>query len=146
MSNGVSENLADGGHEVTVYAAVPNYPAGRFFDGYSNRSKKKEQCGKILIHRVWTIPRGKNTLSLLANYVTFPIAASIKVLFTKAAPDVVFVSQLSPIFMVLPGIVQKWKTGCGLVYWVQDIWPESATYTLGLHNRIVVGLLNAVCG
>ncbi len=145
-NNKISENLVDRGNEVEVYTAVPNYPSGYFFEGYSNRARKKEKWGNILIHRVWTIPRRKGSLSLFANYITFPVAASIKILFARKRPDVIFVSQLSPVFMVLPGIVQKWKTGCGLVYWVQDIWPESATYTLGLHNRFVVGLLNAVCG
>jgi glycosyltransferase involved in cell wall biosynthesis len=47
---------------------------------------------------------------------------------------------------MFPGIVLKWRSRCRLVCWVQDIWPESATYTLGLHNRLVVGLLNALCG
>lgn len=145
-NNEIADNISKRGHEVSVYTAVPNYPSGNFFEGYSNRSKRSEQWREIFVHRVWTVPRGKSALSLLANYVTFPIAASIKVLFTKARPDVVFVSQLSPIFMVLPAILQKWKTGCGLVYWVQDIWPESATYTFGLRNRLVVGLLNAICG
>ena len=32
------------------------------------------------------------------------------------------------------------------MYWVQDIWPESVTYTLGLRNRLVVGFLNLLCG
>lgn len=145
-NNSISEHLADSGNDIIVYTAVPNYPSGRFFDGYSNRSKREELWGKVHIWRTWTVPRGKGALQLLVNYVVFPVAASIKVLFAKTRPDVVFVSQLSPVFMVLPGIVQKWKTGSGLVYWVQDIWPESATYTLGLRNRLVVGLLNAICG
>lgn len=145
-NNSLSEHLADSGNDIIVYTAVPNYPSGRFFDGYSNRSKREELWGKVRIWRAWTVPRGKGAFQLLVNYVVFPVAASIKVLFAKTRPDVVFVSQLSPVFMVLPGIVQKWKTGSGLVYWVQDIWPESATYTLGLRNRLVVGLLNAICG
>jgi glycosyltransferase involved in cell wall biosynthesis len=83
---------------------------------------------------------------MLANFITFPVTASFEVLRRKAKPDVIFVSQLSPIFMVLPGIIQKWKTGSPLVCWVQDIWPESATYSLGLRNSVAVGLLNAFCG
>lgn len=146
LSNQAAKILSEKGNKVTVYSAVPNYPAGRFFDGYSNRLKIKEQWGTIPIIRVWTVPRGKNLLSLFANYVTFPVSASLKILFSKARPDVVLVSQLSPIFMVLPGVLQKWKTRCGLVYWVQDIWPESATYTLGLHNRFLVSILNSICG
>ncbi|MFN6962086.1 MAG: glycosyltransferase family 4 protein, partial [Rhodocyclaceae bacterium] len=32
------------------------------------------------------------------------------------------------------------------VYWVQDIWPESATFSLNLKNSLVVGALNRLCG
>lgn len=145
-NNRISKELSRRGHEVVVYTAVPNYPSGRIFEGYSNRLRRSERWGDIRIWRAWTVPRGRNALQLLVNYVVFPFAASMKTLFGKERPDVVFVSQLSPIFMVLPGAVQKWKTGSPLVYWVQDIWPESATYTLGLRNRFVVGLLNRLCG
>lgn len=146
LTNEASKDLSERGHAIEAYSAVPNYPAGKFFPGYSNRSRREEMWGKIKVWRARTIPRGKSALQLMANYVAFPLAASIKVLLGRAHPDVVLVCQLSPVFMTLPGIVQKWKTGCGLVYWVQDIWPESATYTLGVHNRFVISLLNAVCG
>ena len=32
--NDVAEGLASRGHSVTVYTALPNYPAGKFFPGY----------------------------------------------------------------------------------------------------------------
>jgi glycosyltransferase involved in cell wall biosynthesis len=108
--------------------------------------RREDQFGDVKISRAWTIPRGKSKLKLLLNYLTFPLAASIAILTRRRRPDVVFVSQLSPVFMVMPGIVQKWKAGSGLVYWVQDIWPESAIITLGIRSKIVIAILNAICG
>ncbi|MEW9613627.1 glycosyltransferase family 4 protein [Shinella sp. S4-D37] len=142
----MAENLSRNGHVVNVCCAVPNYPAGDFLDGYSNTARREDQFGDVKIRRAWTIPRGKSKLTLLLNYLAFPLASSIAILTRKQRPDVVFVSQLSPVFMVIPGIVQKWKTGSGLVYWVQDIWPESATITLGIRSKIFTAILNAICG
>ncbi|MHA6689590.1 glycosyltransferase family 4 protein [Devosia sp. A449] len=145
-NNNLAKEMMRREHEVAVFTAVPNYPAGKFFEGYSNCKRREDVWNGIRITRARTVPRGSSRFQLLLNYLAFPLAAGVKVLFGKARPDVVFVSQLSPIFMVLPGVLQKWKTGVGLVYWVQDLWPESATFTLGIRNRFVVGLLSTVCG
>jgi len=145
-NNRMAENISERGHAVEVYCAVPNYPSGEFFDGYSNGERRKDRLGEIRISRAWTIPRGKSKFKLLLNYLSFPLASGVGILIGKRRPDAIFVSQLSPVFMVIPGILQKWKTGCGLVYWVQDIWPESATFTLGIRSKVAIAVLNAVCG
>ncbi|MGE7368953.1 glycosyltransferase family 4 protein [Neorhizobium sp. NPDC001467] len=146
-NNAIAKELVRRGHEVDAVTCVPNYPAGKFFDGYSNRSKRNERWNDVNIHRAFTVARGKRSLSLIANYLTFPVAASwtmIRRLKTK--PAVSFVSMPSPLLQALAGIfLKKWR-GVPCVYWVQDIWPESAVYTLGIRNRFVIAVLNAVCG
>ncbi|GGB08331.1 glycosyltransferase WbuB [Brucella endophytica] len=126
---------------------MPNYPAGKFFDGYSNREKREETWNGVHIYRAFTVPRGKRALSLIANYLTYPVAAGWTMLRKlKGRPDVSFVSMPSPLLQALAGIfLKKWR-GVPCVYWVQDIWPESAIYTLGIKNRFIAGILNAVCG
>lgn len=145
-NNAMARELVRRGHEVDAFAGVPNYPSGHFFPGYSNTKKRTETWEGVNINRILTVPRGQRKWSLIVNYLTYSIAGSIKVLFEKKRLDVVFVSQLSPVLMMMPGIVMKWKMRRKLVCWVQDIWPESATYTLGLHNRLVVAFLNTICG
>lgn len=146
-NNALARELVRRGHEVHAFPSVPNYPAGRFFEGYSNNARREEDWEGVRISRTYTVPRGKGALSLVVNYVTYPIMASWTI-FRRLGPkaDVSFVSMPSPLFQAFAGIFLRWRTGTPCVYWIQDIWPESATYTLGLHNRIVVGLLNAVCG
>lgn len=146
-NNAIAQELTRRGHQVHAIPCVPNYPAGRFFEGYSNKSRREEDWQGIRISRAYTVPRGNNALSLIVNYVTYPIAASWT-MFLRLKPkvDVSFVSMPSPLLQAFAGILLRWRTGTPCVYWVQDIWPESATYTLGIHNRFVVGLLNALCG
>lgn len=143
----IARDLVRRGHEVHVFTSVPNYPAGVFFDGYSNDSRREETWQGLRISRVYTFPRGKTATALMLNYLVYPVSASWT-LFRRLAPpaDVSFVSMPSPLLQAFAGLFLRWRKGTPCVYWVQDIWPESLTYTLGLRNRVVVGFLNLICG
>lgn len=146
-NNAIAQELAHRGHEVHAFPCVPNYPAGRFFEGYSNTERREEEWENVRISRAYTVPRGRRTITLIANYTIYPVAASWTMFRQlKQRADVSFVSMPSPLFQAFAGIFLRWRTGTPCVYWVQDVWPESVTYTLGLRNRFIVGLLNAICG
>ena len=135
------------GHQVEVMTAVPNYPQGEFYPGYETGAPRTENVDGILVHRVRTIARGRRKLTLALNYLGFTFFGSIKALIGQfRKPDLVFLSQLSPVFMALPAALLARRFKVPLVYWVQDIWPESATHTLGLRNPLITGLLSAVSG
>jgi len=146
-NNAIAREMLRRGHDVHAISCVPNYPAGQFFPGYSNSLRREENWEGVRISRAYTVARGRTPLSLIANYLTYPVAASwTMVRKLRRGADVSFVSMPSPLLQALAGIVLRWRTGTPCVYWVQDIWPESATYTLGLRNRFIVGLLNGLCG
>jgi glycosyltransferase involved in cell wall biosynthesis len=147
LNNHVAKALVAAGHRVTVVCCVPNYPAGRFFEGYSNRRRKEEEWNGVHVRRVFTIPRGKSAAQLVANYLVYPIAASWRIFrLGRRSGDISFVSMPSPLFQALAGIFAKKLWKIPTVFWVQDIWPDSAIITLGLRNRLVIGALNALCG
>lgn len=146
-NNSITEELIRRGHSVDVVTGVPNYGREAFFEGYSNRERREEAWKGARVHRAWSVARGKGKLRLMVNYLTFPVTGSWTALRkVQRRPDVIFVSLLSPIFQAIPAIVLgRWR-GAPLVYWVQDIWPESAIHTLRLKNRLAVGALTALCG
>lgn len=147
FNNHVASELVQRGHAVKVVCCVPNYPSGEFSDGYSNRRRTHELWQGVEIHRVFTIARGRSVIQLLANYLTYPIAASWRIaLLGRERGQVSFVSMPSPLFQALAGIFAKKIWGIPSVYWVQDIWPDSAIITLGIRNRVAVALLNMICG
>lgn len=146
-NNAIAKELVKRGHSVDVVTCVPNYPAGAFFNGYTNSRKREESWEGVQIYRAFTIARGKSALSLMANYLVYPFAASWTIIRkTRKSADVSFVSMPSPLLQALAGILLKWRKGVPCVYWVQDIWPESAIYTLGIRNRLGIAVLNIVCG
>lgn len=146
-NNAIVETLVQRGHSVDVVTGVPNYGYDRFYDGYSNQQRREELWRGARIHRARTVARGKGKLGLLLNYLTFPLTGTITALHRiRRRADVSFVSMPSPPFQVLPAVVMNWLRGTPVVYWVQDVWPESAIHVLNLRNRAVIAVLSWVSG
>lgn len=132
------------GHEVTVLTAKPNYPNGRFYKGYNFFNKRTEYIQGAKIIRTSIIPRGNgNGIMLILNYISFIVCSFFTVHFRiRTKYDVVFVQQLSPVTMALPGIWIKKKQKIPLCLWVLDLWPESVTAASNIKNRLIIEWLN----
>jgi glycosyltransferase involved in cell wall biosynthesis len=121
----ICENLVESGHQVTVLTGLPNYPEGKILDEYKQRKKRKEVFNGVNIIRCIEIGRGKSKIKLFLNYISFMISGSFKTLFLKEKFDVIFVYQLSPIFMVIPAIIYKKIKGIKILLYCLDLWPDS---------------------
>lgn len=132
------------GHEVTVLTAKPNYPNGKFYDGYSFFNKKEEMINGAKIIRTPIIPRGSGKgISLLFNYLSFIFFSYFTCFFRiKENYDAIFVQQLSPVTMALPGLWIKKRQKIPLCLWVLDLWPESVTAASSIKNGFIVNTLN----
>ncbi len=131
------------GHEVTVLTGKPNYPKGVFFEGYSFFNKKKEIIQGAEIIRVPIYPRknGKG-IHLVINYLSFVFFSYFACLFrVKGKYDVIFIQQLSPVTMALPGIWLKKKNNTPIYLWVLDLWPESILAASNFKNNVVINLV-----
>ena len=147
LNNHVAAALAAQGHKVEVVCCVPNYPSGRFYPGHNNYHRNEERWNELNIHRVFTVPRGSSAVQLIANYLIYPLAASWRIMrLGRSRGKISFVSMPSPLFQALAGIFAKRVWKIPTVYWVQDIWPESAIITLGIRNRFAVRVLEGICG
>ncbi|WP_299125632.1 glycosyltransferase family 4 protein [uncultured Tenacibaculum sp.] len=131
------------GYEVTVLTGKPNYPKGEFYEGYSFFGKKEEVIKGAKILRVPLFPRrsGK-AIPLIINYLSFILFSYWAVLFrVKEKYDVIFVQQLSPVTMALPGLWVKRRQRIPLFLWVLDLWPESITATTNVKKGIIINLI-----
>ena len=145
-NNKIVKDLVERGHDVTVLCGIPNYPEGRFFDGYGFFRKKKEDFFGAKIERVSLIPRGSSGVQLAVNYASFAVTGSWKALFMKFNQyDVIFCSALSPITIALPAMVAAWKTKAPCFLWVQDVWPHTPLEMLGLKSPFVKKPLEILC-
>lgn len=129
--NELVAELVRRGHEVTVLTGMPNYPQGRFFEGYGWRGPRHELFAGAKVLRVPLIPRGKGGgLRLVLNYLSFALFASLVAFWRLPREhDAIFVFEVSPVTVGLPAIVAAWRSKAPILFWVLDLWPQSLLAT-----------------
>ena len=143
--NDLAQGLKERGNDVTVLTGKPNYPEGKFYEGYSFLAKSYEEWDKIKIYRVPLVSRGKGgAVRLFLNYISFCIAASFRVLWIKKNFDRVFVYEPSPITVGIPAVVLKILFKKKFYFWVQDLWPASITAAGSVKSRFVIQFFDLV--
>lgn len=143
--NDLCLGLKERGNEVVVLTGKPNYPKGKFYDGYSFNSTDKENWNGIEIYRSRLIPRGRGGgVLLFLNYISFALFASLKVFFIKGKFDRIFVYEPSPITVGIPAIIAKIKFKAPIYFWVQDLWPESISAAGGVNNKFIISILDTL--
>lgn len=145
-NNSIAKELIKRGHEVDVVCAVPNYGYNDFFPGYSNSKKREEIWAGVKIWRARTVARKHSNLRLALNYLVYPFTGTFTALRKiRKRPTVVFVSLLSPITQAIVGIVLKRYFRVPLVYWLQDLWPESLLLTMKIKNKFLIKVSHVFC-
>lgn len=121
----ICEELVKRGNEVTVITGRPNYPDGDLFEGYGNENKMNEVINGVNVIRTKIVLRGHNPLSLMRNYFSYPLLAKKEIKKLNKEFDIVFVYQLSPVFMIKPALYYKKKFKKKVYIYCLDLWPES---------------------
>lgn len=135
--NDIALGLKELGHEVFVLTALPNYPHGKLYEGYTQKSGDEYWNG-IKIYRSRIIPRGTSGLKLFLNYISFVWYGLLKVSKIKESVDRILVYEPSPITVGLPAIRASKKLEAPCYFWVQDLWPQSLTAAGGITNPLIL--------
>lgn len=139
--NEVVEALVKRGMQVDVLTGKPNYPQGAIFSGYSAWGCQYEQRWGAHIFRVPLLARGSNSAVRLAlNYLSFVASGLVFApwLLRRRRYDAIFVYAPSPILQALPALFLGWMKRCGVVLWVQDLWPDSLVATGYVRNPAIL--------
>lgn len=139
--NDISEQWVKRGYDVTVVTAIPNYPKGKFYDGYSFRKNRTENYKGMKIIRLPIIPRGRNPIMLCLNYLSFVISGFFWSKFTKLDVDYVFNFETSPITQSLLGVWYSKRKNKPYYLYIQDLWPENVESVAGVKNKFVLNLI-----
>ena len=134
------------GHEITVLTAIPDYPEGKYYDGYGLLKKNREIYNGIKIYRAPLIPRGSGSnIRLALNYISFVIGGIFtSLVMMKNEFDIVFVFETSPITVGIPAIFIKKIKKIPLCFWVLDLWPESVVSAGNLKSSFIPRILNPI--
>lgn len=132
------------GYKVTVLTGIPNYPTGKFFDGYDYKHKRREIWNGVEIIRIPLIPRGNsdhkllNTAGLSANYLSFVVSGRRWVRKHDISADLVYTYEVSPMTQALIGIWYSKKYHIPHYLYVTDLWPDNVESVTGIHSQALL--------
>jgi len=136
------------GYKVTVLTGIPNYPMGKYYEGYDRKHRTHETWNGVNIIRIPLIARGNSSNKLLnaagmaANYFSFVESGRRWVKSKEASnlhADLVFTFEVSPMTQALIGIWYGKRYNIPTFLYVQDLWPENVETVTGIHNRMIIG-------
>ena len=144
--NDLTDYFIERGYGIDVLCGMPNYPKGKFYDGYSYIKNRKQVHNKINIIRSLEIPRGKNSnIEIFLNYVSYPILSLLKIPgLLRNKYDKIFIYQTSPVLMGLPGIIIGKIKKIETIMYVLDLWPENLFSVLPIQNKFLKKLITKV--
>jgi len=141
--NDLALSWKEQGYSVDVITPSPTYPLGKVFLGYKNRLFSKETYAGINIFRVRAITGYRNSLSRkIFKYINFMFLGSIRAALIGNRYDCVFGYNLGSLTDMLPAVVIRKLHKKPVVFWVQDVWPDSV-YAYGFKKtKILTRVLN----
>ncbi len=142
--NDLAQALKQRGHDVSVLTGMPNYPGGKLFEGYSWWKKRHDDMDGIPVCRTpMFLRREGRGWQLALNYLSFVIFGSLLApwYFRKQNFDVIFVYEPSPFTVAIPGMLMRRLKKVPMLFWVQDLWPESLTAAGAVNSPAI---LNAI--
>ncbi len=143
----LAARLRDRGHSVTILTAMPNYPAGRVFDGYGG-IVRRERVDDIDVVRTWIWPsRSPRFLPRALSYLSFTSSSAAVGAFLLPRLDVL-ITESPPLPLGLSGLFLSRLRRARWVFNVSDLWPESAIVLGVLHDGSAARLayrLEAMC-
>ena len=141
--NDIALAWKDKGYDVDVLTLTPTYPIGRVFSGYKNRFLIKDEYLGIKIIRLYAVSGYRDSkFKKILKYLNFMLLGSIVSIFIGKKYDYVFGFNLGPLTDMLPAVIIKKLYKKPVMFWVQDIWPDSV-YAYGFKKtKLLASLLD----
>jgi glycosyltransferase involved in cell wall biosynthesis len=144
--NDLVQGLVARGHEVTVLTGLPNYPSGHFARGFTWAGPYRGAYEGAAIVRVPLLPRrGGGGIALALNYLSFVLSSCLFGTFRcRGQFDAILVYQPSPVTVGIPARLLGWLKRAPVLFWIQDLWPESLSATGAIRSPVVLGCVGAL--
>jgi glycosyltransferase involved in cell wall biosynthesis len=141
--NDVALSWKNKGYDVDVLTLAPTYPLGKVLSGYKNSFFRKDEYQGINIFRLRAVTGYRDSgIKKILKYINFMVFGSITAIFIGRRYDYVFGFNLGSLTDMLPVVVIRKLYKKPVMFWVQDVWPDSV-YAYGFKKtRVLSALLN----
>lgn len=144
-SNDLAFELTRRGHHVDALVGIPNYPEGKYFNGYGLFRKRHEVINGVNVYRCFQTPRGRGGWRLPINYFSYVISGCLWVLFFfvwRKKYDCIIGHEPSPIFQAYPALLLRKLRKIPFYYWIMDLWPDAMMSGGGVKNKCLLGFID----
>jgi colanic acid biosynthesis glycosyl transferase WcaI len=132
----LAAHLMGRGHLVTVLTAMPNYPAGKIYDGYRG-FLRREIRDRVDVIRTLIYPTQKTDFARrLTNYLSFVCSSATLGSFLLGRCDYLLVES-PPLFLGLSGLYLSRLKRARMIFNVSDLWPQSGVDLGAIRPRSV---------
>lgn len=132
------------GYKVTVLTGYPNYPQGKYYDGYGWFKRTRQRWRGVDIIRIPLTARGQGSVKLALNYFSFVVSGFFWALTTNVKADYAFTFEVSPMTQALIGTWYSKRRKIPNYLYVQDLWPENVEIVTGIHSPLVIKPIEAM--
>lgn len=137
----LAEGLQKRGHDVTVVTGFPNYPYGKFYDGYRLPIPKTETIEGVRVIRLPLFPDHSRSAAMrIINYGSFCLSASTLGMVLASRADVMYVWH-PPLTVGVAAVTISKIRRIPFLYAVHDLWPESVSASGILRNKSLINFL-----
>ncbi len=118
--------LKSRGFDVTVLTALPNYPTGKVFPEFRDKTEYWDESEKILRTNIRPFKRRSSLLRMITYYTFLRSSqAGDKKHFAPGSFDIVIATS-PPIFTGLAGCAIAKRHKAKLIFDIRDVWPDIA--------------------
>lgn len=132
-------DLVRRGLAVEVVTALPNYPTGRIFDGWSRRPLQVADEDGATLRRVWVYAAMGSGLRRIVNYASFGLTSAVAVAISPRSSRIVV--EYPTLFGALPAVVIGSLRRQVVVVVVADLWVDTIVEIGTLPEGLVLDVL-----
>ena len=141
--NDIAEAFVKKGYDVDVLTLAPTYPLGKIYSGFNNFFFKKDKYQEINIYRIKAVTGYmESQFKKVLKYINYMFFGSIIGVFIGKKYDYIFGYNMASLTDMVPAVLIHKIYKKPLLFWVQDVWPDSV-YAYGFKkNKFLKIILN----
>ena len=121
----LAKSLKGFGHSVTVLTAMPNYPTGKIYPGYSGMWLRETLDGIPVIRSFIYPTQSVGLIKRLSSYFSFVVSSVLAGVLLLPKSDILM-TESPPLFLGMAGFVLSRVKRARFIFNISDLWPESA--------------------
>lgn len=138
----MAKGLIKLGWEVSIVAAMPNYPTGKIFSSHKNKFSQIDWIEGIEVKRYWLYPSNSpKAFPRIISMLSFSFTSLFSFFFINSKKPSYLLVESPPLPLGFSGWILSKLTRSKLIVNISDLWPLSAKELGAINDGFLYSLL-----